>query len=350
MDGPSLLNPSAKAPHSAPVRADSDALASGLFFIVGTGRCGTTLLQAMLMTHPRVCIPPETRFFLAYDPALTVGDPVPAGRVEEYVERCVRQWRLADLEIGADDLRAIVTASDRSARAIFLGIMARWAKRHGKPRAGEKTPNHFKCIDRIAAVFPEARFIHVYRDPRDVALSMRERKWAPGPAELRRYARTWARAMRRHFECEKTLGPDRYTAVQYEKLVADPEGELRRICAFLGEAYDPAMLDYPRRAERGYVEREKSWKGLADAPVSTSRIGRYRDALSPRQIRTCERAAGPMLTAMGYDPTPGLRDSVAWRIGDACDWAHWRMVRIGRSVRARMPGVSPRDDAETPRA
>lgn len=350
MDGPSLLNPSAMTPQSPTTTPNDDALAQGLFFIVGTGRCGTTLLQAMLMSHPRLCIPPETRFFLAYDPALTVGDPVPEGRVDEYVRGCVEQWRFADLEIPGEELRSIVRAGDGSARAIFLGILRRWAQRQGKPRAGEKTPNHFKRVDRIGTLFPEARFIHLYRDPRDVALSMRERNWSPGPAALRRYARTWTKAMRRHLDYACRLGTERYLALKYEDLVENPEAELRRVCAFLGEAYDPAMLRHHERTERGYMAREEAWKSLADKPVSKSRVGRYRDTLTPRQIRLIERTAAPLMGAMGYAPTEGLRDRLGWRVGDACDWAWWRVSRLGRSVRKRLPGAGEVDEARTPRA
>ena len=350
MDGPSLLNPSAMVPTPPTPPTTSDSLAQGLFFIIGTGRCGTTLLQAMLMSHPRLSIPPETRFFLAYDPSLTLGDPVPPDRVDEYVGECVSQWRFADLEISEEELRAIITRGDGSARAIFLGILARWAAREGKPRAGEKTPNHFKLVDRIAAVFPEARFLHLYRDPRDVALSMHELSWSTGPAALRRYARTWTKAMRRHLDYARRLGPDRYHALKYEDLVEAPESALQRVCDFLGEAYDPAMLRHHERSERGYMEREKSWKALADTPVSKARVGRYRENLTPRQIRLIERTAAPMMREMGYAPTEGLHDRLSWRIGDACEWAWWRVMRIGHSLRKRLPGADAQDDARKPRA
>ncbi len=352
MDAPSHFGPTGMAlpPPTTPppTTPTGEKLARGLFFIVGTGRCGTTLLQAMLMSHRRLCIPPETRFFLAYDPALTVGDPVPPDRVDEYVRSCICQWRFTDLEITEDALRTLVRATDGSARAIFLGILGRWAAGQGKPRAGEKTPAHFKHIDRINAVFPEARFIHLYRDPRDVALSMHELEWAPGPAALRRYARTWTKAMRRHTGYAHALGPRRYLALKYEDLIDAPEAALHRVCAFLGEEFDPAMLRYHERTQRGYMEREKSWKALADAPVTRTRVGRYREKLTPRQIRVIERTAAPMMAEMGYAPTDGLRDAPTWIAADALEWAWWRITRIARSVRKR--AITEPSEARAPRA
>jgi hypothetical protein len=98
------------------------------------------------------------------------------------------------------------------------------------------------------------------------------------------------------------------------------------------------------------MEREKAWKGLADTPISKARIGRYQEKLTPRQIRLIERTAAPMMEEMGYAPTQGLRDRLAWRAGDALEWGWWRVTRLGRSVRKRLPGATEVDDARTPRA
>ncbi|MFG0253297.1 MAG: sulfotransferase family protein, partial [Phycisphaerales bacterium JB038] len=67
----------------------ADQLAQGVFFIVGTGRSGTTLLQAMLASHPRLAIPPETKFFQRWDPAEKRfgGEPLTGARLDGYLEQ-----------------------------------------------------------------------------------------------------------------------------------------------------------------------------------------------------------------------------------------------------------------------
>ncbi|MEO1130508.1 MAG: sulfotransferase, partial [Planctomycetota bacterium] len=284
--------------------SDADALERGLFFIVGTGRCGTTLLQAMLMSHPRLTIPPETWFFCAWDPAMHGGDPLPDNIVtERYLSTLFGSVQWPELQLDEAGFAEAVRAGDRSTRSIFLELLRRWSDRTGKPRAGEKTPLHLKHTGRILEAFPHARFIHIYRDPRDVALSMLEHRWSP--LRLHRYARSWVKAMHRHRRLAEALGPEVYTGVRFEDLVTNPEPELRRLCSFLGEPFDDAMLHPERRSERGFSSRESDWKELTMSPVTTARIGRYRGKLSPRRVRTVERVVGPVLSEMGYQPDDG---------------------------------------------
>jgi hypothetical protein len=312
-----------------------DALARSIFFIVGTGRCGTTLLQSMLMSHPRLTVPQETRFFLAYDPLAKFGDPIPEVRRRDYVDWCARQWRFADLGLTTSAFGDLVDRAEGRTSNIFLGVMAQLLQQSGMERIGEKTPAHLKHIDRIAQLLPHARFIHVIRDPRDVALSMESLSWADGPARWLRYGRSWGRAMQRDARHHEQLGPSRWMRLRMEDLVLAPAQELERTCAFLGEDYDPIMLQYHDRQDPGFMEREAGWKALTQRPLDTSRIGRYRATLSHHQIRSIERHAQPWLERLGYGQEP-FNDRLAWRFRDALDTASWRTWRVGQSVRKRL--------------
>ncbi len=308
---------------------------SGLFFIVGTGRCGTTLLQAMLSAHPRISIPPETWFFCSFDPLRIATDPVEGdAALDRYLAALFTSHQWAELEIDNEEFATAVRRTDRSGRAIFLEIMRRWAERSGKPRVGEKTPHHMKNTADILRRFPDARFIHIYRDPRDVAMSMLQHKWTP--MRVDRYAQTWAKAMDRHERLARELGAGAYTSVRYETLIAEPETELRRLSAFLGEEFDHAMLAYDTREERGYSDREKGWKDMTLRPLDSSRIGRYRAGLTPRQVRTIERTVGPRLERYGYTPDDQVADRVSWRIGDALGRVRRFALKQARSIAKRI--------------
>ncbi|MCZ6782768.1 MAG: sulfotransferase [Proteobacteria bacterium] len=275
----------------------------GLFFLVGTGRCGTTLLQAMLSCHSRLCVPPETHFFASFDPAIDFADPLAAGDDAAYVERCraVPHWQ--SLPLQPDELLEVLRGGTRSARALFLWWLRRLAGDGAPrgPRLGEKTPRHEQCVPRIAALFPEARFLHVVRDPRDVVASLREMPWASSPS-VEKLAGECLRTYDRQERFAAQLGPKRYTTCRYEALVADPESELRRVCAFLGEAYEPGMLAYAEREAPGFFESERPWKADTLAPLDDSRIGRHRAALAPGELRTVERVLGEQLERLGYRP------------------------------------------------
>ena len=84
------------------------------------------------------------------------------------------------------------------------------------------------------------------------------------------------------------LGPRRFLTMRYEALVEQPELELGRLCTFLGEDFEPGMLRFYERRERGFLEVEEDWKGLTLMPLTKSRVGVYRERLTSREIRTVE--------------------------------------------------------------
>ena len=93
-------------------------------------------------------------------------------------------------------------------------------------------------------MLPEAHVVHLIRDGRDVALSLRATWFAPAE-DLAALARHWAEQIRS--ARRQVAGRDCYTEVRYEDLVAEPEETLRRICADLDLDFDPAMLELPPR-------------------------------------------------------------------------------------------------------
>lgn len=285
----------------------TDHLAAGIFFVVGTGRSGTTLLQAMLTSHSRLDIPPETKFFQRHDPIEPRfgGDPIPPARLDAWLEDYFSSQDWADAGMAREDVEPLMRGGDRSAASLFLAILQAWQSRSGKQRIGEKSPLHCKCVERIAAVFPKAKFIHIYRDPRDVVASMRTMDWTHG--SLRDQARNWRKILDEHLRLTAALPSATYAGVRFETLVDQPEAELRRVCDFLGESFEPAMLNFHERPRAGFHDREKEWKGQTQRPLSDASIGRYRQQLSPRQVALVERLAGPTMVKLGYQPVSGWR-------------------------------------------
>lgn len=294
------------------MRPDPDTL----FFVLSTGRCGSTLLQAMLSSHPRLYIPPELRYFGRHDPAAGFTDPLTDADVEAYLARCARDPWWQDMGLDRAAFEEAVRGGVRGARDVYLWVLGHVGEKrtNRKPRFGEKTTYYSLHAARIEELFPRAQFIHVYRDPRDVTASYLEQYWgsqgtAVGCAKMIR--NTYSHLER----LADAVGPERFCAVKYEDLVEDPERELRRLCAFLREDYDPAMLRYGARAEEGFLEVEEGWKGLTRQPLTHSRIGRHEERLTPRQIWTVDHVLGPRLARYGYarrSPQPG---PMAWRCG-----------------------------------
>jgi hypothetical protein len=306
------------------MRPDPDTL----FFLISTGRCGSTLLQAMLSSHPHLYIPPELRYFGRHDPIKAFTDPLQDSDVDAYLARCAMDPWWQDMGLDRAVFEGAIRGGVRSSRDIYLWVVGHIAEQRGnrKPRIGEKTTYYALHGARINELFPKAQFIHLYRDPRDVAASYLEQYWCSGRSALGA-ANFIKRVYHRTERLESLVGPSRFCAMKYETLVENPERELKRLCAFLGEDYDRAMLKYEDRKESGYLEVEEEWKGLTRKPLTSSRIGRYAGRLTPRQIWTVESILGPQLTRLGYEPDSRHPGPIRWRGGLFAERAYRALLR-----------------------
>jgi hypothetical protein len=304
---------------------DLDAIEAGLFFIVGAPRSGTTLVRAILSAHPQIVVPPETKFFLWFEPPTGTND------WSAYLQRLFASAAWTSQSLDAEAFRERVEATDRSARSVFLTMLAMHAERAGRSRVGEKTPLHVHHVERLHALFPAARFICVYRDPRDVVASQLRMPWERW-SHLRR-ARTCAELMQRVHQLEQRLPAEVFMTVRYESLVEESEAEVRRLCAFLGEAYDDTLLAFHKRDDPGFTGREVAWAAETRRPISAASIGRYATDLSPRKVAGLERVLRPTLEAFEYGPgTAEGRYRPHWYVLDVLDRACDGLVRLRHAL------------------
>jgi len=145
---------------------------------------------------------------------------------------------------------------------------------------------------------PGARFIHLVRDGRDVAVSARGSVFN----HFHPYyvARLWTLQQRLALEMERILGPEEFLTLRYEDLITDPERAARNVCRFLGEEYEPAMLRYFEQAEpKKLAGASASWENCA-RPVLGGNSGKYKAALTPAEIRLFETVSFRELERFGY--------------------------------------------------
>lgn len=303
------------------------------FFVVGTGRSGTTLVQRMLSAHLGLAVPPETQFFSRFDPAIRFSDPLQGIDADAYLRTIESDPWLAQLPLDAGDFRGAIDGGARSSRDLFLWMLGALAGDIGPGvRLGEKTPHHEKHVGRLAQLFPGAVFIHVTRDPRDVVVSLRIEEWWPW-SSVQRTALAVRKTLERQREHERVLG-GRFVRLRYEDVVQHPERELTRVCHALGIEFDPAMLDYHEQSDSGYLPGEEEWKSLTGKPLDPSRIGRWRSRLSTREAQAVERACGTIMRTYGYEPE--MPRSAFGPLADGCERVWWFLSRQGRSLRKRV--------------
>jgi hypothetical protein len=287
-------------------------------FIVGFGRSGTTLLRTILSRHSRIAITPETHFLKRAEAA---GGPQGSPEdFEAFWERLTEWVRFRDLGIDPAETRALV-GRDTSFRAVFDAMLEAYRSRLGAARVGEKTPSHSRYLSTLLGWYPDAQVLVLERDPRAAIASFLKTPWVRETIfepSLRRglttgdprnaiadLAAEWERLYAHEFA--RRADDPRLRRVRYENLVRGPEREVRGICDFLGEAFEPAMLGdeevSPPSAAIGDARIENWRRGherRSNAPVSADSLEKWRGILTAEQAALIEARCRRGMALTGY--------------------------------------------------
>jgi hypothetical protein len=268
-------------------------------FLVGSGRSGTTLLQAMLDSHPDLAIPAETGGFilrLCEDPPLTDTGFL---NIERFLDRLLQDERFQLWGLDAAALRdTLYETSPQTVPQGFRLIYRFYAGVYDKCRYGDKTPNHvLKMLD-LAFYFPESRFVHMIRDGRDVALALQDVPFGPDTPEGR--AEYWATRVIAGRTAGQVLGTDRYLEVRYEELLGDPSAVLHRIVSFVDLPDSPAMLEYREAVLRQLRMSPRPEEDQSLLQPLNPKLRDWRTQMSAAEREAIEGVAGDLLDDLGY--------------------------------------------------
>jgi hypothetical protein len=279
-------------------------------FIVGCPRSGTTLLQRMLDAHSEIAVVHEThwipRWFEKRKGLTPEGFVTP-----ELVENVIADRRFANLKVAPDDVAALLDDGREMHYASFVSaLFDLHARGRGKRLAGDKTPAYVRNLPTLHALWPEAKFVHLIRDGRDVELSVAE--WSRAGSAAGRFATYvrdpvattavwWEWNVRVGREGGAALAKGLYHEVRYERLVADPASECAALCEFLGLPYEESMLAFHegRTRDDPELDAKKSWR-----PV-TSGLRSWRRQMARPDVERFEAAAGELLEELGYERVGG---------------------------------------------
>lgn len=287
-------------------------------FIGGTGRCGTSLLGAMMMETPNVFpfLEPEGlhRLFVDYFLRSRV---VPYSLFRPlYARRMSRALRYAGQWYRAHDANALdqglsAAAVCRALDQAFAGCRSRddyagrfdrfldlllggFARTCGRRRWCVKQPGYlYEHLDRLYALHPTLRFVHIVRDGRDVVASILEQPWKlsrePG-RRFRQAVRLWSRTLEMGHSLEAGVPRDQQLTIRFEDLVADALPTLRRVYDFIEE-------------DLGVPEEHFALRGDGrgnNFDLRKTNVGRHREQLTREQIAVIEDCHGHLLERYGY--------------------------------------------------
>ncbi|WP_219471739.1 sulfotransferase family protein [Nonomuraea rhizosphaerae] len=272
-------------------------------FVVGCPRSGTTMLQLMLHSHPRIAVPPETRFLVpAYYRRRAFGDL----RVEQR-RRALAEWITSDrstkfreLKIGKADFIREAAEGPGSLGSVIGTAFRMYADRFDKARWGDKRPSYVKQVDILLRLFPDAQIVHLIRDGRDCVASLKEMPWYT--LDSFHAVATWAEAIDAGVKLRRSMPGDSYYELRYEDLTDDPATELKKLCHFLDEEFVPAMAS-PREAASVAVPAHKVWHSNTHGEVTRARVGSWGKRLEDWEVALCEHVLGGRLEANGYELT-----------------------------------------------
>ena len=235
-------------------------------FIVGALRSGTTLLRLMVDHHPDICIFGEFEYAVRW---IEDGNPPPLHEYHRQL-RADRVFRADGLEIDPSlDYQGLVRS-----------FLQQATESSGKPIRGAAIHSNFH---ELPPLFPDAKLIHLLRDPRDVSRSCIGMGWVGNPYYGTKY---WMEPVLRWRALEPSLSPSQKHELKYEDLIRDPVGELTKICEFLGVDFDEAMLSYP-----------------GDSTYASPDVGlveQWRRKLSDDEVMWIESVCSPLMDEVGY--------------------------------------------------
>ena len=270
-------------------------------FILGSPRSGTTLLSHLLLSAGGFAV---VRSELH---ALNIIGPRFGGlKSESDRAALVETWLATEVHrrtgLSAERLRELVMGEVRSATDFLGTVMEEVCAIQGARRWSDCTPENVAYIEPLALAFPEARFLHVVRDGRDVAASIAKRGLANAAArdegrELEVAALLWEWFVKQGRRgCEAFS--ERSMEVRYEELVSDRGGSLERISAFIGHEVDPARVE---EFALGSVSKPNTSFEEDLEKGSFQPVERWRSSLSKEELARLEGLVGETLTELGYE-------------------------------------------------
>ncbi len=267
---------------NAPYRCEAPHIVFG-----GAERSGTTLLRAAMDSHPQVAAGPESWLF---------------------VFKQDLAWLAEEYDLALADVRQMFKDASGLAEFADLFLTAAAAKQ-GKQLWCEKSPRNIRRLDYIWEHFPRARVVHIIRDGRDVACSLRNHprhtrvngEYVPTNINrpIRKCINRWAQYVS---DGLRHRGDERYLEVRYEELAQDYETVMRRICDHCQLPWSDVLLQ--REQVQGQRKDMEIVNPEVRKPLYNSSIGRWQRDLSAREKEVVMKRAGTLLGELGY-----LKDS-----------------------------------------
>jgi hypothetical protein len=268
----------------------------GPLFIIGMPRSGTKLMRALLNQHPQINLTLAESHFIPYF-VKKFGNPPPF-RVRKDLKPVIRELQqtaffstMSNAGYALDGSRFLHDVDYTKWSTIFEHVFRHFGSKREAVATiwGDKTPGYINHMPLLKELFPEAKFLHIVRDPRDYCLSVRK----SFKKSIYRAAVRWRQGVGNAHRYGRRLGQD-YLEIPYERLLEEPVLTMRQVSSFLGVPYDDTLVNLASAPE-----------DLGDAKghnkIVAHNNNKYRAQLSSHEIRRIEEIVCEVAKSIGYD-------------------------------------------------
>lgn len=267
-----------------------------ILFIYGAPRSGTTFVNALVRDYFDYGLCAEGDFVLTFKRKLAkYGDLESKENLNRIIsdiceDRMLEHFRSVysrhvgrSVDVQPDDVLA--NLSEATFPGIIYAVFLSVAQQLNKQRVGNKNPDFYRCLPQLLEWFPNAKFLNVVRDGRDVALSTMKEEW--GENSVFACAKKWATVAKAAATFEADAGQERCLTLHYEELLTSPRLSFEKLDEFLNTRISPASKDaFTTHIESGGMRQN---------------FGKWKQQMSSDDLNIFETVTGDWLTHYGYD-------------------------------------------------
>ena len=271
--------------------------------MVGEQRSGSNLLRLILNSSNAIAAPHPPHILQNLMPLMDsygdLSEQAVMARLVDDVCRLVENnpvaWEGID-RFDRDVVRAL--CRENSLIAVFDAVMTVYAQHHNANAWLCKSMQNIRWCRQLDDYLATPKFVYLYRDPRDVALSFS--KAVIGDKHPYFVAQKWLELQELCLDAEQFLGKDQFKRVCYEELTSEPERVIKDLCRFLGVRFIPAMLDFHRSNEANRTATQSTlWSNLTK-PIIANNSKKFMRDMPKQHIRIIESVTGHILDKLGY--------------------------------------------------
>jgi hypothetical protein len=268
-------------------------------FIIGTRHSGSNLLRQMLNRLPGIVAPNPPHILSQLMPLLSqYGNLMQPENFAQLVDDVCRLVELNPVPwegVVLNRIEVLKRCRARTLVAVFGAVYDLYTEARNAETWCCKSLQNIRYLSEIEEYFPDAKYIHLYRDGRDVACSFR--RVLAGEKHFYHLAREWSDTQRLALAHRERIPSGRFFSLSYEELTGTPERTARRLCQFLGVSFAHEMFDHHHSDEA----RRASEHGDAVRPVAEDNVRKFLREATAEDIRIFESVAGDVLDILGYD-------------------------------------------------